>query len=65
LDLTKIESLPIIGKEFQYFFYLDLTFEEYEKYTNSINAIRPLIQDLQILGEYKYGIESLNKIHNQ
>ena len=65
LDLTKIQSLPIIGKEFQYFFYLDLSFDNYEKYQLSLSAIRPLVTDLQILGEYKYGIESLEDIHNQ
>lgn len=65
LNLTKIQSLPIVGKEFQYFFYLDLSFDNYEKYQQSLTAIRPLVTDLQILGEYKYGIESLENIHNQ
>lgn len=65
LDLTKIQSLPIVGKEFQYLFYLDLSFENYKKYKQSLNAIEPLVTDLQILGEYKYGIESLKDIHNQ
>lgn len=63
LDLTKIQSMPIVGKEFQYFFYVDLTFDSYERYQQSITAITPLVVDLQILGEYKYSIETLENIH--
>lgn len=65
LDLTKIQSMPIVGKEFRYFFYVDLTFDSCERYKQSVAAITPLVVDLQILGEYKYGIESLENIHQQ
>ena len=65
LDLTKIQSMPIVGKEFQYFFYADITFDSYERYQQSLSAITPLVVDLQILGEYKYSIETLENIHNQ
>ena len=65
LDLTKIQSMPIVGKEFRYFFYVDLSFDDYIRYKQSLDAIRPLVVDLQILGEYKYGMESLENIHQQ
>lgn len=65
LDLTKIQSMPIVGKEFQYFFYVDLSFGKYEKYANGLAAIKPLVVDLQILGEYTYSIETLENIHHQ
>ncbi|MDA3890726.1 MAG: prephenate dehydratase [Salinivirgaceae bacterium] len=65
LDLTKIQSMPIVGKEFQYFFYVDLAFDKYEKYTQGLTAIKPLVVDLKILGEYKYSIETLENIHHQ
>jgi len=65
LDLTKIQSMPIVGKEFQYFFYVDLAFVDFEKYFQGLNAIKPLIVDLHILGEYKYSIETLENIHHQ
>ena len=55
LSLTKIQSLPIIGKEWQYMFYVDLTFGDYTRYSQSIDAITPLTQELKILGEYKDG----------
>ncbi len=65
LNLTKIQSMPIVGKEFQYFFYVDITFDNYERYQQALSAIQPLVVDLQILGEYEYGIKSLENIHNQ
>ncbi len=52
INLSKIQSLPIIGREWEYRFYVDLTFESYVRYRQSIDAVRPLINDLKILGEY-------------
>lgn len=52
MNLTRIQSLPIVGKEWQYFFYVDLRFEEYEQYRQAIAATRPLLGELKILGEY-------------
>lgn len=53
MNLTRIQSLPIPGREWQYFFYADITFDSYERYTQALSAVRPLIEDLSILGEYK------------
>jgi len=53
LNLTKIQSLPIPGKEWQYFFYVDLKFEEYNRYREAMNAVQPLMEDVKIMGEYK------------
>ncbi len=52
INLTKIQSLPIIGCEWEYLFYVDLTFDSYERYNQSLDAIRPLIADFKVLGEY-------------
>ena len=57
MNLTRIQSLPIPGKSWQYFFYIDITFESYQRYTQAISAVRPLIEDLQILGEYSSGAD--------
>ena len=52
INLTRIQSLPIIGREWEYQFYIDLTFASYERYQQSIKAILPLVGNLKILGEY-------------
>lgn len=55
INLTKIQSAPIIGREWEYFFYVDLNFSNYEMYQRSLEAIIPLTDQLQILGEYQTG----------
>lgn len=52
MNLTRIQSLPIPGRKWQYFFYIDIKFESYERYNQALSAVRPLIDDLRILGEY-------------
>ena len=53
MNLTKIQSLPILGREWEYRFYINLTFEDYTRYRQSVDAVRPLISDFKILGEYE------------
>ena len=52
INLSKIQSLPIIGREWEYRFYINLTFNDYVRYRQSIDAVRPLINEFKILGEY-------------
>lgn len=52
MNLTRIQSLPIPGKEWQYFFYADIRFSSYDRYRQALKAVRPLMADLYILGEY-------------
>ena len=56
MNLTRIQSLPIPGQEWQYFFYVDIKFEEYERYQQALAAVKPLMTDLNILGEYESAI---------
>lgn len=55
LNLTKIQSAPIVGTEWEYTFYIDLLFDDYSMYSRGLDAINPLIDQLQILGEYVSG----------
>lgn len=55
MNLTRIQSLPIIGHEWEYQFYIDLKFTDYERYKQSIEAILPLVKKLNLLGEYRDG----------
>jgi len=53
INLTKIQSLPIVGCEWEYLFYVDLVFTSLVRYRQAIDAIIPLTRDLKILGEYE------------
>lgn len=59
MNLTKIQSLPIVGQEWEYFFHLDLEFDHLAQYKRSLSAIRPLVHELKILGEYPLGTKPL------
>lgn len=52
INLTKIQSLPVIGHEWEYLFYVDVTYDNLTRYRQSIDAITPLTKELRILGEY-------------
>lgn len=52
INLTKIQSMPILGREWEYRFYVDVAFADYTRYRQSIDAITPLTSDFKILGEY-------------
>ena len=56
MNLTRIQSLPIPGQEWQYFFYVDIKFNDYERYTQALSAVKPLMTDLNILGEYEAAV---------
>ncbi len=53
INLTKIQSLPIIGHEWEYLFYIDVTYDSITRYRQSIDAITPLVRNIKILGEYQ------------
>lgn len=52
INLTKIQSLPVIGHEWEYMFYVDVTYNDLIRYRQSIDAITPLVKSIKILGEY-------------
>ena len=59
MSLTKIQSLPIIGHEWEYMFYVDVSYSDITRYRQSIDAITPLTKELKILGDYKDGKQSV------
>lgn len=54
-NLTKIQSIPILGKPFEYAFWVDLVSEGRDHLLNAIQSIAPLIHDLKVLGIYPKG----------
>jgi len=65
IDLTKIESLPILGQPLNYMFYIDVRFDDKNRYQNMLTAIRPLLKDMHIMGEYVAADQSWAQIHKQ
>ncbi|MDR2963983.1 MAG: prephenate dehydratase [Bacteroidales bacterium] len=60
LNLTKIQSLPILGKPYEYSFYVDVEWNDHKKYDKALNMILKIVSNLSVLGEYKHD-ESFNK----
>ena len=55
INLSKIQSMPIIGQDWEYQFYIDLEFNDYHMYRQSVEAVKPFTSNLTILGEYYKG----------
>ena len=53
INLTKLQSYPIIGKVWQYHFHIDMEYESFEVYKKAINMLNKNTLFLKILGTYK------------
>lgn len=53
LNLTKIQSLPIIETPWKYAFFVDVTFEDYENYSKAKSLLKIMSEEFKTLGEYK------------
>lgn len=53
LNLTKIQSLPVLNRPWKYAFFVDVTFEEYANFEKSKSLLNIMAQDFEVLGEYK------------
>jgi prephenate dehydratase len=53
LNLTKIQSLPVIKTPGKYAFFVDITFDSIDNYQKAIKIIELMAQEFKILGEYK------------
>lgn len=56
ISLTKIQSLPLVGQEWTYLFYIDMVFDKNEQYQRAVHSIGKYVEDLRILGEYPAAI---------
>jgi len=55
INITKIQSTPIPGREWEYYMHLDVEFAKQSDFDNDVQHIRPLIQEFQLLGIYYKG----------
>jgi len=55
INLTKIQSVPIIGKPNEYTFHIDVEWDSVENYEKALHAILKNVSSLSVLGEYVRG----------
>ncbi len=55
LNLSKIQSLPIIDNPWEYSFFVDVTFNEKEQFNNVLQELNGIVSEVKILGKYKKG----------
>jgi prephenate dehydratase len=55
INLAKIQSMPIVGKDWEYMFFVDVEINDYSMYKRSLEAIGPFTPSIGILGEYRKG----------
>jgi prephenate dehydratase len=55
INLTKIQSVPIIGKPYEYAIHFDIEYTDYMIYKTAIEQIADMARELSVLGVYKKG----------
>lgn len=53
INLTKIQSIPIIGKPSEYSIHVDVEWKKRKSYDDAIHQVLRQVKNLNILGEYK------------
>jgi prephenate dehydratase len=53
INLSKLQSFPIPGSNFQYSFYADMEFDSISQFDEVISHIQPITRELHIQGIYK------------
>jgi len=57
MNLTKIQSLPVIETPWKYAFFVDVTFDKYEEFSKSKSLLEIMSEDFRVLGEYKNALK--------
>lgn len=52
INLTKIQSMPIIDRPWNYAFFIDLIIDDFKLYENALHLLSKKVNHLKILGEY-------------
>jgi len=53
INMSKIQSMPVLGKRNEYNFYVDIEWEDSKHYDTAIRKILKYTQNFNILGEYE------------
>jgi len=55
INLSKLQSYPIVGASWQYYFHLDLEYDAYRDFNNMILQLEHHTTNFKVLGNYKKG----------
>ena len=53
INMTKIQSLPVIDTPWKYAFFVEGTFPNYQQYKEALRLLEVMSEDLKVLGEYQ------------
>ncbi|WZL89893.1 prephenate dehydratase [Salinimicrobium sp. 3283s] len=56
LDMTKIQSIPVIDVPWKYAFFIDVLFQDEEELEKVLKILSELTEELKVLGIYKNGL---------
>ncbi len=56
LDMTKIQSVPVISTPWKYAFFIDVLFQEEGQLDKVLGVLQELTEELKVLGRYKNGL---------
>ena len=52
VNLTKIQSMPVLGKRHEYNFYVDVEWDDSKQYDAAVKQVLKYTHNFNILGEY-------------
>lgn len=55
INISKIQSIPEVDREWRYYFHLDLEFNDLNKFNRTIDALEKVTHELRVFGIYKKG----------
>ena len=58
INLTKIQSLPIIGKPWKYAFFVDVLFTDYNLFEEVTVMMKKAVKEMKVLGVYASNMEN-------
>ncbi|MCA8832929.1 prephenate dehydratase [Hymenobacter pini] len=65
VNLSKLQSCPQPGRTWHYFFHADLEFDALAQLDETLAALAPLTENLQLLGAYAKGLDDSKNLHSE
>lgn len=59
INLTKIQSLPIVGRPWKYAFFVDVIFKQPDDFFDAMDALQEKVKELKLVGTYTSNKENI------